>query len=96
MSTIPRKIIARPFGCGDRITRVVARISLPSAPKTRNAYSGRVAEYQMILNEAGRTIQRRWEDLPQWFPTIVLDVFQLMPNRLQGSSKTPRIAQIWH
>jgi len=45
---------------------------------------GRVAEGEMILNEAGRTIQRVWEDLPQRFPTVVLDVFQLMPNHLHG------------
>ena len=38
----------------------------------------------MILNEAGRTIQRVWEDLPQRFLTVVLDVFQLMPNHLHG------------
>jgi hypothetical protein len=36
---IPRNIIADPFGCGDTITRVVAGISLPFAPKIRNAYS---------------------------------------------------------
>jgi REP element-mobilizing transposase RayT len=45
---------------------------------------GRVAEGEMILNEAGRTIQRVWEDLPQRFPTVGLDVFQLMPNHLHG------------
>jgi REP-associated tyrosine transposase len=45
---------------------------------------GRVAEGEVILNEAGRTIQRVWEDLPQRFPTVVLDVFQLMPNHLHG------------
>jgi putative transposase len=45
---------------------------------------GRVAEGEMILNEAGRTIQRVWELLPKRFPTIVLDVFQLMPNHLHG------------
>src|SRR5262249_27247652 len=45
---------------------------------------GRVAEGEMILNEAGRTIQRVWEDLPQRFPTVVLDVFQLMLDHLHG------------
>ena len=44
----------------------------------------------MILNEAGRTIQPVWEDLPQRFPTIVLDVFQLMPNHLHGILVIPR------
>jgi hypothetical protein len=45
---------------------------------------GRVAEGEMILNDAGRTVQRVWEDLPRRFPTVVLDVFQLMPNHLHG------------
>jgi hypothetical protein len=36
---IPTNITADPFGCGDTITRVVVCISLPFAPKTRNAYS---------------------------------------------------------
>jgi hypothetical protein len=45
----------------------------------------------MILNEAGRTIQRVWEDLPQRFPTIVLDVFQLMPNHLHGILVIPQV-----
>ena len=45
---------------------------------------GRVVEGEMILNDAGRTIQRVWEDLPQRFPTVVLDVFQLMPNHFHG------------
>jgi putative transposase len=45
---------------------------------------GRVVEGEMILNEAGQTIQRVWEDLPHRFPTVVLDVFQLMPNHFHG------------
>jgi len=45
---------------------------------------GRVAEGEMVLNEAGQSIQRVWEDLPHRFPTVVLDVFQLMPNHLHG------------
>jgi len=45
---------------------------------------GYVVEGEMILNEAGQTIQRVWEDLPHRFPTVVLDVFQLMPNHFHG------------
>jgi REP element-mobilizing transposase RayT len=45
---------------------------------------GRVAEGEMVLNEAGQSIQRVWEDLPHRFPTVVLDAFQLMPNHLHG------------
>ena len=45
---------------------------------------GQVAKGEMILNEAGRNIQRVWENLPQRFPTVVLDAFQLMSNHLHG------------
>ena len=50
----------------------------------RECLFGRVAKDEMILNEAGRNIQRVWEELPQRFPTVVLDAFQLMPNHLHG------------
>ena len=45
---------------------------------------GRIAESEMILNEAGGLMQQSWEALPQRFTSLVLDVFQVMPNHLHG------------
>jgi REP element-mobilizing transposase RayT len=45
---------------------------------------GSVANDEMIRNEPGQIVQGVWEALPQRFPTVVLDAFQLMPNHLHG------------
>jgi REP element-mobilizing transposase RayT len=38
----------------------------------------------MFLNEPGQIVERVWEALPQRFPMVVLDAFQLMPSHLHG------------
>ena len=45
---------------------------------------GRIVESQMVLSNAGQTVQRVWLSLMQRFPTVVLDAFQIMPNHLHG------------
>jgi len=45
---------------------------------------GRLVEGAMIPSECGQVIQQAWEALPQRFPSVVLDAFQLMPNHLHG------------
>ena len=45
---------------------------------------GRIAEGEMILNDAGRLVLKTWDDLPQRFHTLILDTFQMMPNHVHG------------
>lgn len=45
---------------------------------------GEVAEGEMVLSEAGRMVQRTWENLPRRFPSIELDAFVVMPNHVHG------------
>jgi putative transposase len=45
---------------------------------------GRLVDSRMILSECGQVVQHVWDMLPQRFPTLVLDAFQLMPNHLHA------------
>ena len=45
---------------------------------------GEIVGKEMRLNEAGETVCRFWEALPQRFPTIEMDMFVVMPNHLHG------------
>ena len=45
---------------------------------------GRVVDSRMALSECGQVVQDVWDMLPQRFPTLVLDAFQLMPNHLHA------------
>jgi REP element-mobilizing transposase RayT len=38
----------------------------------------------MVLNEFGEIAYREWVKLPERFPTVELDVFQIMPNHMHG------------
>lgn len=38
----------------------------------------------MALNEAGRLVNNWWKKLPEKFPNIELDIYQIMPNHLHG------------
>ncbi|HLO31098.1 MAG TPA: hypothetical protein VK249_18260 [Anaerolineales bacterium] len=45
---------------------------------------GDIVNDEMILNEAGRMIDEQWNALPERFPNIELDVYQVMPTHLHG------------
>lgn len=46
--------------------------------------SWKVVDAQMMLNDAGRMVQAQWEQLPQRFNTIELDIHVVMPNHFHG------------
>lgn len=52
--------------------------------KGRECLFGDVADGRMVLNDAGRIIQRGWEDLPSRFSSVKLDAFVVMPNHVHG------------
>ena len=45
---------------------------------------GDVRDEAMHPNDAGHMIQQIWDGLPQHYPGVDTDVFQLMPNHLHG------------
>ena len=38
----------------------------------------------MRLNDAGRTVQTAWDQLPDHYPGVDLDAFVVMPNHIHG------------
>ena len=45
---------------------------------------GDVANGEMILNDAGKSVECIWNDLSKRFPTIMLDEHVIMPNHMHG------------
>ncbi len=64
--------------------------SLPGAyfvticTKNRECLFGHIRNNAMVLNEAGRMIERWWQELPRKFPMIDMDAHVIMPNHLHG------------
>ncbi len=45
---------------------------------------GDVVDGEMRLNQAGATVMRVWEEMPDRFPNIEMDAFVVMPNHIHG------------
>jgi REP element-mobilizing transposase RayT len=52
--------------------------------QNRECLFGEIVDYEMILNEAGKTIEEQWLTLLERFPNIELDFYQIMPNHSHG------------
>jgi len=52
--------------------------------KERACLFGDISDGKMILNDAGRTAEKCWNDIPTHFPHIELDEFVIMPNHVHG------------
>ena len=52
--------------------------------QNRESLFGNIGNGCMILNNAGRMIKTVWDDIPQYYPGIGIDVFQIMPNHVHG------------
>ncbi len=52
--------------------------------KDRHCYFGDIADSKMVLNDAGTMINRWVKELPNKFPDIDCDVFQVMPNHFHA------------
>ena len=45
---------------------------------------GQIVEDVMAMSEAGQIVEAAWRGLPTRFPSVVLDVHQVMPNHFHG------------
>ena len=47
-------------------------------------YFGEIYDGKMIVNAPGKMIQVQWETLPEVYPSICVDHYQIMPNHIHG------------
>lgn len=52
--------------------------------KDRQEYFGGIVNNKMILNKCGEIINKCWFEIPNHFPLVELDEFQIMPNHIHG------------
>lgn len=45
---------------------------------------GKIENNEMILNDAGKMLNKWWKKIPEKFPDIELDVYQIMPNHFHA------------
>ena len=50
----------------------------------RKCLFGKIGNGEMILNEYGIVAHQQWQQLPERFTNMELDVFQIMPNHMHG------------
>ena len=52
--------------------------------QNRRCIFGEIIDGQMVLNEFGEIVNDEWLKIPDRFPGIELDVFQIMPDHFHG------------
>jgi len=52
--------------------------------RKRECLFGEIVDGEMRLNDAGRMVQKCWDDIPVHFPHVELDEFVVMPNHVHG------------
>jgi len=50
----------------------------------RKCLFGKIVDGEMVLNDAGQMIVTVWNEIPQYYPGVGVDVFQIMPNHIHG------------
>jgi REP element-mobilizing transposase RayT len=50
----------------------------------RECLFGEIVGEEMILNEAGKMVEKWWNVLPDKFPSVTADAFVVMPNHFHG------------
>ena len=50
--------------------------------KDRKEYFGNIIDNKMVLNNIGEIVKTCWLEIPNHFPNVELDKFQIMPNHV--------------
>ena len=45
---------------------------------------GKIKDGEMILNDYGQIAHNEWEKLPERYPNVLSDIFQIMPNHIHA------------
>jgi hypothetical protein len=75
-------MFAAPLDLRDTIMHKAALIFFTTVVKGRECLFGNIMSGEMILNNVGGMIQTVWDQLPEYYPGIHPDIFQIMPNHL--------------
>lgn len=52
--------------------------------QSRLSLFGEIRSQEMSLNPAGQMVHAAWQSLPERFPNLEIDIFQVMPNHFHG------------
>ncbi len=50
--------------------------------KNRENYFGEIKDDKMFLSEYGHLVKKYWEEIPEHFDDVILDMFVIMPNHI--------------
>lgn len=50
----------------------------------RDCLFGEIIDGEMVLNDAGKMVERCWLEIPDHYPSVELDEFVIMPNHIHG------------
>ncbi len=50
----------------------------------RNEYFGKINNCKMNLTETGKIVDKIWNEIPNKFENVKLDVYQIMPDHFHG------------
>ncbi|MFC1651354.1 transposase [Candidatus Latescibacterota bacterium] len=50
----------------------------------RECLFGSVSDGEMVLNDAGKMVEKIWKEIPKFYSNFSIDTFQIMPNHLHG------------
>jgi len=50
----------------------------------RECLFGHIQENVMVMNDAGRMIEKWWQELPRKYPIVDMDAYTVMPNHFHG------------
>ncbi len=56
----------------------------------REEYFGKIVNDEMILSDAGKIVNQIWNEIPEKFENVKLDVYQIMPDHFHGIIKICR------
>ena len=52
--------------------------------QNRECLFGKIRNGNMVLNDAGKMIEKYWREIPEHYPNVILDAFVIMPNHMHG------------
>ena len=52
--------------------------------KGKQHFFGKIKNDRMYLSEYGHLAKKYWEEIPQHFENVIIDIFVIMPNHIHG------------